>query len=98
MRACGLSELQLPSRSTFDRRLNTISTDIKERITSMGHLFVSECLVNSFITAIDSTLIKAYGSVWHRSSMKKGVVPCSTGIDTDTRWGYSHTTKVGYWI
>ena len=22
--------------------------------------------------------------------MKKGVVPCS-GIDTDARWGYSHT-------
>jgi len=24
--------------------------------------------------------------------MKKGVVPCS-GIDTDARWGYSHTKK-----
>ncbi len=24
--------------------------------------------------------------------MKKGVVPCS-GIDTDAKWGYSHTKK-----
>ena len=28
--------------------------------------------------------------VWHKSSMGKGIVPCS-GIDTDARWGYSHT-------
>jgi hypothetical protein len=29
------------------------------------------------------------------SSMKKGVVPRSAGIDTDARWGYSHTKE---WI
>ncbi len=23
--------------------------------------------------------------------MKKGIVPCPAGIDTDARWGYSHT-------
>ena len=57
----------------------------------MGNLFVSEGLVKPYIIAIDSTLIKAYkGHVWHKSSMKKGIVPCS-GIDTDARWGFSHT-------
>lgn len=100
VRACGLSELQLPSRRTFDRRLNTISTtDIKERITSMGHLFVSEegGLVHPYILAIDSSLIKARkGYVWHKSSMEKGIVPRSAGIDIDARWGFSHTTKDGY--
>ena len=34
--------------------------------------------------------MKAKGSVWHKSSMEKGIVPCS-GIDTDAKWGYSHT-------
>ena len=29
------------------------------------------------------------------SSMKKGVVPRSAGIDTDARWDYSHTKE---WI
>src|SRR4051794_14679544 len=73
MRACGLSESHLPCRRTFDRRLKTVSTDIKERITTMGCLFVSEGLVKPFITAIDSTLIKANkGHVWHKSSMEKG--------------------------
>jgi hypothetical protein len=78
----------------FDRRLKTISTiDIKQRISTMGYLFVApEGLVDLSITAIDSNLIKANGRVWHKSSyMKKGIVPCP-GIDTDARWwGYSHT-------
>ncbi len=56
----------------------------------MGYLFVAEGMVDPSITAIDSTLLKAKGHVWHKSSMKKGIVPCS-GIDTDARWGYSHT-------
>ncbi|MER5176549.1 MAG: transposase [Candidatus Nitrosocosmicus sp.] len=86
--ACGL--VTIPHRRTFDRRLKTMSTDIKERISPMGYLFVIEGLVDSSITAIDSTLLKAKGSVWHKSSMKKGIVPCP-GIDTDARWGYSHT-------
>ncbi len=58
----------------------------------MGYLFVAtEGLVaNPSMAAIDSTLLKAKGHVWHKSSMEKGVVPRS-GIDTDARWGYSHT-------
>ena len=87
--ACSL--LTIPCRRTFDRRLKTISTDVKERISTMGYLFVTEGLVvDPSITAIDSTLIKAKGHLWHKSSMKKGIVPRS-GIDTDARWGYSHT-------
>jgi hypothetical protein len=92
IRACGLSESHLPSRRTFDRRLKIISIDIKERITTMGYLFVSEDVVNPYILATDSsTLIKANkGKVWHKSSMNQGIVPHS-GIDTDARWGFSHT-------
>jgi hypothetical protein len=57
----------------------------------MGYLFVKEGLVaDPGVTAIDSTLLKAKGHLWHKSSMKKGVVPRS-GVDTDARWGYSHT-------
>ena len=93
MKACGLT--QIPDRRTFDRRLNTISTDIKERIaTTMTSLLVHEKkMIDPYIVvAIDSTLLKAKGSVWHKSSiMIKGVVPRS-GIDTDdARWGFSHT-------
>ncbi|CAN5889542.1 hypothetical protein BH23THE1_BH23THE1_19560 [soil metagenome] len=90
MKACGLSDSYLPSRRTFDRRLKTISSDIKGRITAMGNLFVFEGLVKPYVIAIDSTLLKPKGHVWHASFMCKGIVPRS-GIDTDSRWGFSHT-------
>ena len=88
LRACGLT--RLPDRRTFDRRLSTISADIKEKIAAMANLFVKEKLVDPYIVAIDSTLLRAKGHLWHRSSMNKGVVPRS-GIDTDAKWGFSHT-------
>jgi hypothetical protein len=79
MKACGLT--RIPDRRTFDRRLNTISTDIKERIaTTMTSLLVYEKMRDPYIVAIDSTLPRAKGSVWHKSSMIKGIVPRS-GID-----------------
>ncbi len=88
LKRCGLS--QIPDRRTFDRRLKTISIDIKERIAVMTSLFLCERMIDPYIVAIDSTLLKAKGYVWHKSSIIKGVVPCS-GIDTDARWGFSHT-------
>ena len=83
MKGCGLSGV--PSRRTFDRRLITLSTDIKNRITTMGELFVRDKIVDPSILSTDSTLIKAKGHVWHKSSMKKKVIPRS-GIDTDAKW------------
>ena len=92
MKACGLT--QIPNRRTFDRRLRSISIDIKERIAAMTRLFVCKNMIDPYIVAIDSTLLKAKGHVWHKSSMKKGIVPRS-GIDTDARWGFSYTKE---WI
>ena len=37
---CGI--VSVPSRPTFDRRLKTISTDFKQKISKMGYLFVTE--------------------------------------------------------
>ena len=43
MRGCGLS--RIPSRRTFDRRLAMISNDIKNRITTIGELFVRNKII-----------------------------------------------------
>jgi hypothetical protein len=48
MKACGLTSLP-NRRRTFDRRLVNISVDIKERISTMGNLFVKEKLVDPSI-------------------------------------------------
>jgi hypothetical protein len=70
MEACGLSisYLPLPSRRTFDRRLKTISTDIKERISAIGNLFVSEGLVKPYVVATDTALLKSKGKVKYGTS------------------------------
>ena len=47
MTGCGLS--RIPSRRTFDRRLSTLSRDIKNRINTMGELFVHDKIINPSI-------------------------------------------------
>jgi hypothetical protein len=88
MKACGLT--QISDRRTFDRRLRTISTDRKERTVVITNHFIHEVMIDPYIVAIDSTLLKTKGHIWQKSSMKKDIVPRS-GIDTDARWGFSHT-------
>ncbi|MGB7637485.1 MAG: hypothetical protein WBL88_07930 [Nitrososphaeraceae archaeon] len=53
MKACGLNSL--PNRRTFDRRLEKISIDIKERISIMGNMFGK--IVDPYIVSVDSTLL-----------------------------------------
>ena len=43
-------------------------------ISTMGYLFVTEGMADPSITATDSSLLKAKGPLWHKSSMKKGIV------------------------
>ena len=78
LRVCGLTSLP-DRRRTFDKRLSTISAD-KEIIAAIGNLFVEERLVDPYIVTTDSTLIRAKGRPWHKSSIIKGVVSRS-GID-----------------
>jgi hypothetical protein len=56
--------------------------DIKKRITAMSEFFVRDKIVDPSILSADSTLIKAKGYVWQKTSMNKEVVPRS-GIDTE---------------
>jgi hypothetical protein len=83
----------------FDRWFNTISTtDVKE--STLLHAYFIRCLIYFcsrrpsrlfYNSNRQSTLLKAKGHVWHKSSMKSGLIP-RPGIDTDARWwGYSHT-------
>ncbi|WP_458744684.1 transposase [Candidatus Nitrosocosmicus sp. T] len=89
-----MSLIYTPCRRIFDRRLKTITINLIERKSTMGNLFILEGLIIPYILAIDSALLKSKGKVWHASSMNEVILPRS-GIDTDARWGYSHTKK---WI
>ncbi len=65
--------------------MKTVSIDIRERISTMGNLFVSEGLIKPYILAVDSNLINIHGKIWHKSSMNKGIVQ-HPSIDMDARW------------
>lgn len=89
--ACGLGDGgRMPSRRTFDRRLKAMPPILKESIRLMARLLFAHGLIDPLIVAVDSSLLKAKGPVWHKSSMEKGEIPCP-GIDTDARWGKSGT-------
>ena len=60
----------------------------------MDVFFVNDKIVDPFVLTADCTLVKAKGYVQHKPSMEEGVLPRS-GIDTDARWGFSHTKE---WI
>jgi hypothetical protein len=82
--------------------LKTISTiDVKERTSTMGYLFVSDCLAmvdDNSITAVDSTPMKAKDSVRHKSSMEKGEVPCTVLILIPDGEDKAIPTREGIWI
>ena len=62
MKACGLSViLSYQADVHLIGRLKTISTDIKERISTMGNLFVVEGLVRPYVVATDTALLKSKG-------------------------------------
>jgi hypothetical protein len=64
MKACRLTSP--PDRRTFARRLANMSIDIKERILTIGNMFVKEEFVDPYIVSEGSTLLKAKGHLGNK--------------------------------
>jgi hypothetical protein len=86
-----------PSRRTWERRLKTIPETLPAQIGCLGRYLVS--LIQPWQSsgragAIDSTVLRAAGGVWHKKDREQGVVP-HTSIDTEATW-----TKSGWhgWV
>jgi len=86
-----------PSRRTWERRLKMIPATLPAQIGCLG------CYLASLIqpwqnygraVAIDSTVLRARGGVWHQKHREKGEIP-HTSIDTQAHW-----TKLGWhgWV
>jgi Transposase DDE domain len=86
-----------PSRRTWERRLRALPDSLPARVGLLGR-----CLVEVLepwrdggrAGAIDSTVLRAPGGVWHRTDRERGIVP-HTSIDTEAHW-----TKSGWhgWV
>ena len=74
-----------PSRRTWERRLKAIPMTLPAQIGCLGRTLVA--LIQPWAccgraAAIDSTLLRANGGVWHNKHREQGVVP-HTSIDTE---------------
>jgi hypothetical protein len=88
---------RFPARRTWERRLQAIPATLPAQIGCLGRVLVS--LIQPWAScgraaAIDSTILRARGGVWHKKDRDAGVVP-HTSIDIEAHW-----TKSGWhgWI
>jgi len=86
-----------PCRRTWERRLNSLPETLPAQISCLGHYLVA--VIQPWATcgraaAIDSTVLRAIGGVWHKKDRDQGTVPHSS-IDTEAHW-----TKSGWhgWV
>ena len=88
---------RFPSRRTWERRLSTLPGTLPAQIGCLGRHLIdriepwSDCVRAA---AIDSTVLRALGGVWHKKDRAAGVVPHAS-IDTEAHW-----TKSGWhgWV
>ena len=88
---------RFPSRRTWERRLAALPETLPAQIGCLGRHLVA--LIQPWATdgravAIDSTVLRARGGVWHKQDREANVVP-HTSIDTEAHW-----TKSGWhgWV
>lgn len=77
-----------PSRRTFERRLAALPDRLPAQIACLGqHLLtvIQPWEHSGRAAAIDSTVLRAAGTVWHKRDRLAGRVPHSS-IDTDAHW------------
>jgi hypothetical protein len=86
-----------PTRRTWERRLRAIPDTLPAQIGCLGRYLVT--LIQPWVAcgraaAIDSTVLRANGGVWHKKDREQGIVP-HTSIDTEAHW-----TKSGWhgWV
>jgi DDE family transposase len=88
---------RFPTRRTWERRLAALPTTLPAQIGCLGRHLVSVIqpwLWHGRAAAIDSTVLRAKGGVWHKKHREAGVVP-HTSIDCEAGW-----TKSGWhgWV
>jgi hypothetical protein len=88
---------RFPARRTFERRMRALPERLPAQIGCLGRHLVGLLVPwerSGRAVALDSTLLRARGGVWHKKDREAGVVP-HTSIDTEAGW-----TKSGWhgWV
>jgi len=91
---------RFPTRRTWERRLKAIPDTLPAQIGCLGrHLLdlIQPWLTSGRAVAIDSTILRARGGVWHQKHREKGEVP-HTSIDTEARLHQIGLARLGLWL
>jgi hypothetical protein len=88
---------RFPCRRTWERRLAALPATLPAQIGCLGRELVAQVqpwLAHGRAAAMDSTLLRARGGVWHKVHRERGEVP-HTSIDVEAHW-----TKSGWhgWV
>jgi hypothetical protein len=113
LRALLTVDRRFPTRRTWERRLRAIPATLPAQIGCLGRALgavIQPWTRGGRAAAIDSTVLRARGGVWHKKDREAGVVP-HTAIDTEAHWTKSGwhgwvdgwklhlgTTVAGVWI
>ena len=83
-----LADGRFPCRRTWERRLKAIPNTLPAQISCLGRYLVDQLALwkaAARAAAIDSTILRACGGVWHKKDREAGKVPHSS-IDTEAHW------------
>jgi hypothetical protein len=89
-----------PSRRTWERRLKVLPETLPAQIGCLGrHLvaLIQPWLTSGRAVAIDSTILRARGGVWHQKHREKGELPHSS-IDPEAYWTRIRLARLGVWL
>src|SRR3954463_201455 len=97
LRALLTEQGRYPTRRTWERRLRAIPATLPAQIGCLGRSLVEGLqpwTEGGHAAAVDSTVLRAHGGVWHKKHREAGIVP-HTSIDTEAGW-----TKSGWhgWV
>lgn len=83
---CGL--VSAPHRVTLSRRYKEMPDSLLHTLDQLSAEFLESGRVDASVSSADSTLMHAFGKVWHVKQMATGELPCPN-IDTQAHWGMS---------
>jgi hypothetical protein len=56
----------------------------------VGRTLIGNGIAHAKVTAVDTSMLKARGPLWHKKDREKGIVPKHLrNVDRDSEWGYS---------
>lgn len=90
---------RIPSRSSYFERYRQMYRIYRQAIKIQGRKAIKEHIASAETVAVDKSLVKARGPLWHKTDRKKGRIPDKLhGVDIESTWGFSkhHGWVQGY--